>query len=377
MKKILVMSIGTQIGGIERSLIEFLKFVVTQDCKVDLYLWQEPGPLFDRIPKEVNIIEKEFYPKSLAEAKSKKGIKKISALFKYILFRITRAFNWPTASFAKFDGEYDIALAFCHNGFSPEYVATKVNAKKKYMFFRHVEYEYDKYPWKHFNKIYQKFDNVVAVSNATREMLKQTFPELKNILVIKNLFDEESIIEKSKVKTETFSSNKCRLCSVGRVSPEKGQKFAVEVAKELSEMNFEYEWIFVGDGEDKEYCIEKTKEYGISNSCKFIGAKENPYPFVKTADIYVQTSFVEGNPGTIQEAKILNKPIIASNIDAIKEVLKEGRFGVTCSLKTKDFATKIIKTYQELLDSNKENIFVGGMPDNAENKQAIKEWLEI
>ena len=53
------MSIGTNIGGIERSLIEFLKFISTQNCDVELYLWQDPGPLFERIPSNVKIIEKE------------------------------------------------------------------------------------------------------------------------------------------------------------------------------------------------------------------------------------------------------------------------------------------------------------------------------
>ena len=378
MKRILVMSIGTEIGGIERSLIEFLKYIVTQDCSVDLYLWQEPGPLFNRIPAEVHIIDRELYPRSLKTVFQKKGGEKILAFFRYVGFRISRALRYPTTFFPRFSGEYDIAIAFCHNGFSPEYVATKVNAKKKYMFFRHGEYEYEKYPWKHFNKIYQKFDNVVAVSEATRTMLQKVFPELKNILVVKNLFDETSIMEKSNISTETFtSSQKCKLCSVGRLSSEKGQMFAVSVAKALRDKSFDFEWIFVGDGFEKGKCLKLVENYNLEKYCRFIGARENPYPYMKECDIYVQTSFVEANPGTIQEAKILQKPIIATNLPSIQEALDNMPLSEVCELNEEKFARKIIAMYDTIKMMKQSDIIEHKCSMNEDNRQIIKQWLGI
>ena len=58
MKKILVVNIGTEIGGIEKSLIDFLKYLDTRKCQVDLLLWKPAGPLFMQIPKSVNVLER-------------------------------------------------------------------------------------------------------------------------------------------------------------------------------------------------------------------------------------------------------------------------------------------------------------------------------
>ena len=55
-KKILVMSFGSDAGGIEKSLIEFLKFLISEGHKVDLYLWRSPGIMYDKIPSKVNIL---------------------------------------------------------------------------------------------------------------------------------------------------------------------------------------------------------------------------------------------------------------------------------------------------------------------------------
>ena len=57
MKKILVMSFGSDAGGIEKSLIEFLKFLISEGHDVSLYLWRKPGILYEQIPKEVKIIK--------------------------------------------------------------------------------------------------------------------------------------------------------------------------------------------------------------------------------------------------------------------------------------------------------------------------------
>ena len=116
-------------------------------------------------------------------------------------------------------------------------------------------------------------------------------------------------------------------------------------------MNIEFKWYFVGDGEEKEKCVNVVKQYEMEDYCFFIGSKANPYPYIKQADIYVQTSFVEAQPTTIREALVLKKIIIATNIPPIKEAMKNYK-GILCDLKPELFADAIIYVLNAKLDIN-------------------------
>ena len=56
-KKILVVNIGTEIGGIEKCLINFLRYLETRECDVDLMFWKPAGPMFKYIPDSMHILK--------------------------------------------------------------------------------------------------------------------------------------------------------------------------------------------------------------------------------------------------------------------------------------------------------------------------------
>ena len=92
-------------------------------------------------------------------------------------------------------------------------------------------------------------------------------------------------------------------------------------------------------------CQEILIKYQIEDNCDFVGAQDNPYPYMKLADIYVQTSSIEADPITIAEAKILRKLIVASDIPSIREALHNGEFGLLSNLTHMDFADTIIQIF--------------------------------
>ena len=59
-----------------------------------------------------------------------------------------------------------------------------------------------------------------------------------------------------------------------------------------------------------------------------LGKRENPYPFIKECDIYVQPSRFEGNAVTVREAQILCKPVVAANYPTAHSQIKQGVDGV-------------------------------------------------
>ena len=343
MKKILIVNIGTELGGVEKSLIEFLRFLSKEDCTVDLVLWKKRGPLFSQIPNNINIIEN-LSPGSINQIKSLPLAKRPLRLLYYIIFKLFGLFSIAWKCVPSLKTEYDIAISYCHNGYSPYYVIDKVKSEKKYLFYHHGSYEKDNKAKRIDKKYYDKYDKLITVSTANKLMLSTHFPELSNkISVINNLLNETAIIQKANEKCETFGNFEgCKICTVGRLSEEKGQLFALEVAHCLKSKEFNFKWIFVGDGPDKNLCEEKINQYGLNDCCLLIGAKTNPYPYVSDADLYLQPSLVESEGIAVIEALVLNKFIIATDIPAVREVLCNGNFGCLCDFNPNLIADKII-----------------------------------
>lgn len=338
MKKILVMNIGTEYGGIEKSLIEFLKILVKENCEIDLALWKRRGPLFNEIPKGINVIEN-IGPGSFANAK-KHGLKGLLYYFKFKLFSY---FNRAWQCVPKSKIKYDIAISYCQNGLSPYYIIDNVEAEKKYLWFHHGSYEESKLKYKLDKKYFAKYNKVITVSESNLEMLKHKFPGIKGD-VIPNIIDVERIINMSMSDEDLFCNNQdLKLVTVGRISEEKGQLFSLEIARSLKENNIKFKWLFVGDGDKKLECENIVKKYDLENECIFVGSKSNPYAYIKQSDLYIQTSYVESEGITIKEAMVLNKIIITSKLPALQEILNEyNNFSYLCDFSIKEYIDKII-----------------------------------
>lgn len=83
--------------------------------------------------------------------------------------------------------------------------------------------------------------------------------------------------------------------------------------------------------------------YGIARLCTFLGFKENPYPLIKSCDVFVLSSLYEGLPTVIIEALILERNIVSSPCVGAEEVLCNGEFGYVASLDINSFRKQFVK----------------------------------
>ncbi len=345
-KNILVMSFGSDAGGIERSLIEFLRFLEsTGQYEVFLYLWRKPGILFEQIPTSVHLLNERLVPGSISAVRTCSGIfAKMVYVLWYFLFRVCTLLNMKTFAFKKMKGHFDIAVSYCQNGYSPYYVIDKVNADKKIIWYHHGSYERSGALKRMDERYFSKYDCIIPVSNACKTMLAQSFPSLKDkMIVIPNLMDGASIQDKSLSPLNLPKNSATTLVTVGRIAPEKGQLTALNAALILKEQGISFQWYFIGDGEDTEQCKNYIAEHGLEKFCILTGSTDNPYPYIRMANIYVQPSYIEADPLTVKEAKYLKKLMVASNIPAISEVLENGKYGILCEPTADAFAHSIVQ----------------------------------
>lgn len=320
--KILVMSIGSGLGGIEKSMIEFLRFLVSDgNFDVDLYLWRSPGILYSQIPPTINILKNNVSPLGLKECR------KPQDFIKYLCFRALNFGYLGTKTLKKIDTRYNVAIAYCQVGFTPHYVIDKVIADEKYLFYHHGSYDANFV--EHFiDRIYYRaYNGIIAMSKASATMLKKSFPEcITKIYSCSPLFNPDTIMELSKADKlliDKYGDGVPTLVTVARLSEEKGIIEALKAATILKNKGLKFRWLFIGGSSDERVYKNYINTNNLESYCILNGRKENPYPYMSIATLYIQPSNVESYGITIREAAIFNVPIIVSNIPAFCEASLE------------------------------------------------------
>lgn len=376
-KKIIVFSHGNDAGGIERSMIEFLKFITSDSRnKVDIYLWKSNERLRSMLPSGLDLIDRRLSPYAIRECRT------FSRFYEYTKFRFLRLFGLETKSFKTIDDCYDIAISYTQVGYSPYYVIDRVKARKKILFYHHGSYDKTGIDKRRDLRYYSKFDAIVTMSEANVTMLSAHFPELKGkIVCIGNLIDPEEIAIKATEQIEDYNLNALKeplITTVARISEEKGQKIAFEAARILKNEGYEFRWFFVGVGPDLKDCKSFLVENNLSDVCIMAGYRKNPYPFMKAADIYVQPSLVESYSITIREAAVFGCPVIASSLPAVEEA-RDDVFGLITVEPAAERIAKEIKLLLENQEIKEKNLFKTALrPDINKNiKDSIRKLLTI
>ena len=249
----------------------------------------------------------------------------------YIIFRLINKFGQkPWKLFKSPNKDYDIAIAYSQNDFSPYYVIDKVKAKRKYMWYHNGAYEESDSKYKIDKEYYVKFDKMIAVSEDCKKNLLEKFPQLQSkILILHNIINRHEIIKLSqKAQDDIFDKNTINIVSVGRLTKEKGGSLAVDICKSLLDEGYHIRWYWIGNGNQFNFLEKKIKEMNIQDKFYLLGNKINPYTYMKNCDIYVQPSYYEAYCTTTNEARILNKPIIATDVGGMRDQFIDGKTGI-------------------------------------------------
>ena len=136
------------------------------------------------------------------------------------------------------------------------------------------------------------------------------------------------------------------IVSIGRLNAQKGFEFALDAALELKKSKVKFHWVVLGIGSLKEELEKKREELGVQDCFEFIGARENPYAYMKNADVLVQTSRFEGKSVVLDEGKILCCPIVTTNYPTVYDQINKDE-GVIVGMNGKEIADGILKILKD------------------------------
>ncbi|WP_057912988.1 glycosyltransferase [Peribacillus muralis] len=359
-KNILFVMPSLSAGGAEKSLINLLTLIDYKKYKVDLYLFNNSGLFINSIPSEVNVIESSECRKVFSTQlfKSilyymKKG--QVRLVFNRIIFSfknrlistiaLSEQYTWKNQrlSFNFTDKNYDIAIGYLEKT-SIYFVVDNVRANKRIGWI-HTDYSNSGMNPKFDYPYFELLDEIVTVSEECANALEEKFITLKEkIKVIQNIVSPGAIKELAAKDLESeivFEEGKINIVSVARLSMEKGVDIAINTCKILTEKGFNINWFVLGEGKERKRLESLINIHGLTDNFKLLGTVENPYPFIRNADIYVQPSRYEGKSIAIDEAKILLKPIVVTNFVTATEQIKSGVNGLISEMNPEGLSRKI------------------------------------
>ena len=190
--------------------------------------------------------------------------------------------------------------------------------------------------------LYKKADYVISNSFDLAKHLKKEL-NLKKVKVIYNGYELERIKELSlEEPSQNFFNNQKVIVAVGRLSHEKGLDFLIKAFK-IVRKELDCKLIILGEGPLKKILLNLAKDLCLEKDIHFLGYQKNPYPFIKKSNIFVLPSIIEGLPGALIQALILNKNIISTNCKfGPREILKNGKLGKLIPIKDKKRLAKEI-----------------------------------
>lgn len=233
-----------------------------------------------------------------------------------------------------FLGEYDLAISFLD---PPHIIQDKVLAKKR------IEWIHTDFSAIHIAKSialprWDSNDYIASISSDITTTFLKVFPSLKSkILEIENILSPDAIRKEADEldaakEFENYGSG-LNLLSIGRFSWAKNFDNIPEICRRIIQFVGlkNIKWFIIGYGDDKTI-LQNIVKAGVEKNVILLGKKNNPYPYIKACDIYVQPSRYEGKCVAVREAQILCKPVAITNYSTSSSQIKNGVDGIITPL---------------------------------------------
>lgn len=297
MKKIAIFQTDLGYGGIQKSVINLLNNIDYNKYEVDLYLFSHKNIYLESLPKMVNVYYK----------------KKLPYITRFVDFELLNK-NYTNT----IEKEYDVAIDFNSYSMDTALACLKVSAKKRVIWIHNdikiKLQEEGKYRvlYHFFNKKYKYFDAYVAVSKGALDSFKEYHKyKSRTYLVIPNMINVDEILElKDAQDNIIIDDKKYNLCSIGRLTHQKGFDILLDNVKNLVEKNFDFHLYIIGYGPKKKQLKKQIDCLQLNNYVTLLGAKKNVYSILNKMDGFVLTSRYEGQGMVFLEAKVLGLDIV-------------------------------------------------------------------
>lgn len=320
-KKILFTYYSMDIGGSTTSLLSILNSLDPQKYEIYLMLYRNTGELLPFVPSYVTLLEPAAQKKSFY-TEFKKILKLLTrkTFYQGIHYQLkNKEKKFPVTLHSEIQARYfsrkpntkfDIAIGGME-GWSDKYVAYQVEADIKLVWFHSLFSKISETPSLEINWL-NKINYIVNISKECEEDFLDRLPQFANkCIIIKNMLDQNIVLQRSKDKMEDkdydFWKNYegFKIITVSRLDPAKALHRVAMCAEIMKKNGCDFKWLIVGNGDERVKLHKLIIRKHLEHYVYLVGAKKNPYPFIKESNVFCLTSFYEGTPVTVKESMML------------------------------------------------------------------------
>jgi len=311
-EKIHVMQVtfGMGIGGMERVIMDLCRYVDPDRYRFSICCTHVRGPLADQMEAEgVPVI---FLENQTRWAKRLRGLE-LARIFKRSDVDILHTHHMPA-----------FIDSFVATRFTRVPVFINTDHCKDYPIARH---------WALLEKVASQFaDEVVAVSHRTRDELirfEGIAPEKISVIYngINIKLTRKTPPEELR-KEFGFTNGDTVIGTVGRLEDQKGLDLLLASIPHVLRQFPQTRFMIVGGGSKEQELKRLASELKISEHVIFTGWRGDAVDLIQVFDGFVSTSRFEGMPMVLLEAMALSKPIVATSVGGVSEVVKDGFNGM-------------------------------------------------
>lgn len=222
-------------------------------------------------------------------------------------------------------------------------------------------------------------DKIICISDAEKQSaLDKKICKEDKLQVIFNGVDieayENGVHGAVKRRELSIPENAFVVGMVGRVSPQKAPDVFVKMAKKVKDAVPNAHFIIVGNGNQEDEIRKYAADNGFADSLHITGWVDNPMSYVELFDVACLLSRWEGFGLALPEYMMAGKPIVASSVDAIPNIIRDGENGLLVEVDD-DFGTSeaVLRIYQDA--GLRDRLVAQGMEDvhNRFNARRVSE----
>lgn len=322
-------------GGAEKVLINLFKNIDQSKFDIDLCVVMKTGVYLKQIPEEIKTI---YLLNNVF----------LGRVFTYLQIKFNIHFFYRYLVNKKIKDNYDVAISFTDSSYTE--LLTYINDKpKKLVTWVHASYasysnfsKYytEKYKQRIIKHRYNNMDTIVFVSNDSMNDFIPIFGKFKDMRVIYNVLNVEDVIKNSYSYVPELPK-KVNLIALGSLFPVKGFDLLIESCYQLKQEGIDFHLTILGDGPLKNKLDQMIDKLNLANHVVLKGFVQNPYPYIKAADIFVMSSISEALPTALCEAMILGRPVVVTESNGCKEIVENGKYGIMSERNSKLFANSL------------------------------------
>lgn len=282
MKKILLISVAQNFGGIEKLELEYIKNL-KNDFQVDIMALNE---------KTFKLYEK-IFPENLYNLDISKFTRKSEFVYDYRLFKFLKKNKYDMIHINSGVFFYSFRVA----------LIAKLCGVKKVILHSH-SYENSNFIKKFFkiilNPLYTSLADgyLTCSSKASESLFTKSFINKNKVKILKNGVETEKLKYNEEtnqlLRKELNLKDEIVYGHIGRFSKEKNHKFLIDLFYEIQKKQNNSVLILIGDGNLKNEIIEKCKEMNLQDKVKFLGFRDDIYDLLNVIDVFIFPSISEG-----------------------------------------------------------------------------------